>query len=99
MSRHAPRQSRRSVTTAQTWPLIGSTIDGSSFSGLLTRVEIGHMRIGSAETVASIREDQARRSPADIISGSEDHRIRSWMSATNSLTSVVDNREGADPFA
>jgi hypothetical protein len=27
---------------------IGSTIVGSSFSGLLTRVEIGHMRIGSA---------------------------------------------------
>jgi len=25
---------------------IGSTIDGSSFSGLLTRVEIGHIRIG-----------------------------------------------------
>jgi hypothetical protein len=24
---------------------IGSTIDGSSFSGLLTRVEIGHIRI------------------------------------------------------
>jgi hypothetical protein len=28
--------------------LIGSTIEGSSFSGLLTRVEIGHIRIGSA---------------------------------------------------
>jgi hypothetical protein len=27
---------------------IGSTIDGSSFSGLLTRFEIGHIRIGSA---------------------------------------------------
>jgi hypothetical protein len=27
---------------------IGSTIEGSSFSGLLTRVEIGHMRIRSA---------------------------------------------------
>ena len=27
---------------------IGSTIDGSSFSGLLTWVEIGHIRIGSA---------------------------------------------------
>jgi hypothetical protein len=26
----------------------GSTIEGSSFSGLLTRVEIGHIRIGSA---------------------------------------------------
>jgi hypothetical protein len=28
--------------------VIGSTIDGSSFSGLLTRVEIGHIRIGPA---------------------------------------------------
>jgi len=27
---------------------IGSTIEGLSFSGLLTRVEIGHIRIGSA---------------------------------------------------
>jgi hypothetical protein len=27
---------------------MGSTIEGSSFSGLLTRVEIGHIRIGSA---------------------------------------------------
>src|SRR6516225_7567794 len=27
---------------------IGSMIDGSSFSGLLTRVEIGHIRVGSA---------------------------------------------------
>jgi hypothetical protein len=31
---------------------IGSMIDGSSFSGLLTRVDIGHIRIGSAGTVA-----------------------------------------------
>ena len=27
---------------------MGSTIDGSSFSGLLTRVEIGYIRRGSA---------------------------------------------------
>ena len=27
---------------------IGSTIEGSSFSGLLARIEIGHIRIGSA---------------------------------------------------
>ena len=27
---------------------LGSTIEGSSFSGLLTRVDIGHIRIGSA---------------------------------------------------
>ena len=28
--------------------VIGSRIEGSSFSGLLTRVEIGHIRMGSA---------------------------------------------------
>ena len=28
--------------------ITGSMIDGSSLSGLLTRVEIGHIRIGSA---------------------------------------------------
>jgi hypothetical protein len=33
---------------------IGSAIEGSSFSGLLTRVEIGHIRIGSAGTRASV---------------------------------------------
>jgi hypothetical protein len=27
---------------------MGSTIEGSSFSGLLTRVEVDHIRIGSA---------------------------------------------------
>jgi hypothetical protein len=41
---------------------IGSTIDGPSFSGLLTRVEIGHIRMGETGTDASIREDQARHS-------------------------------------
>jgi hypothetical protein len=34
------------AASAASW--IGSTIAGSSFSGLLTRVEIGHIRIGSA---------------------------------------------------
>ena len=32
---------------AATFNVIGSMIEGSSFSGLFTRVEIGHMRIGS----------------------------------------------------
>jgi len=47
---------------------IGSTIDGSSFSGLLTRVDIGHIRIRSAGNgphrvagVALVTE------PADVI--------------------------------
>jgi hypothetical protein len=37
----------------------GSTIEGSSFSGLLTRVEIGHVRIGS-EGNGRIRSQEAR---------------------------------------
>jgi malonyl CoA-acyl carrier protein transacylase len=41
--------------------LIGSRIEGSSFSGLLTRVEIGHIRFGSAGTAVAKHEDQARR--------------------------------------
>jgi len=36
------------LVTYATRVLTGSRIDGSSFSGLLTRVEIGHIRIGSA---------------------------------------------------
>ena len=40
---------------------IGSKIDGSSFSGLLTRVEIGHIRIGSEGSVASDRLGPAHR--------------------------------------
>jgi hypothetical protein len=38
-------------TSVENW--IGSAIEGSSFSGLLTRVEIGHKRIGSAGKAAS----------------------------------------------
>ena len=38
---------------------IGSTIDGSSFSGLLTRVEIGHIRMGSAGNERLSREGLA----------------------------------------
>src|SRR5215467_8333583 len=34
------------AASVESW--IGSTIEGSSFSGLLTRVEIGHIRIKSA---------------------------------------------------
>jgi hypothetical protein len=37
-----------SAYAAEVVDSIGSTIDGSSFSGLLTRVEIGHIRMGSA---------------------------------------------------
>jgi hypothetical protein len=38
----------RGEVRSKTTNAIGSTIEGSSFSGLLTRVEIGHIRIGSA---------------------------------------------------
>jgi hypothetical protein len=31
----------------ETFNVIGSMIEGSSFSGMFTRVEIGHIRIGS----------------------------------------------------
>ena len=36
------------LETYATRVLTGSRIDGSSFSGLLTRVDIGHIRMGSA---------------------------------------------------
>ncbi len=39
---------RRSAYAAEVVNSIGSTIEGSSFSGLLTRVEIGHIRMGAA---------------------------------------------------
>jgi hypothetical protein len=53
VSRFAVRASRQSRSAqfnyaAEVAIAIGSTIEGSSFSGLLTRVEIGHIRIGSA---------------------------------------------------
>ena len=38
----------RSAYAAEVANSIGSTIEGSSFSGLLTRVEIGHIRMASA---------------------------------------------------
>ena len=46
----ASRQSRSAQFNyaAEVANSIGSTIEGSSFSGLLTRVEIGHIRMGSA---------------------------------------------------
>src|SRR5262245_55479782 len=68
----------------------GSTIEASSFSGLLTRVEIGHIRIGSAGE-GRIRSrgsgscpSQRTKSPGARMTG-----IRSWMSAISSFESVV----------
>jgi hypothetical protein len=48
-----PRASRRHA--ADVLNSMGSTIDGSSFSGLFTLVEIGHMRIGSVARPAPAR--------------------------------------------
>jgi hypothetical protein len=46
---------------------IGSTIEGSSFSGLLTRVEIGHIRIKSGRELSSQGAARAaRRVAADL---------------------------------
>jgi hypothetical protein len=46
-TRTAPKTWERNYA-AEVANTTGSTIEGSSFSGLLTRVEIGHIRIGSA---------------------------------------------------
>jgi hypothetical protein len=45
---HSPGYSPRPPYAASVATSIGSTIAASSFSGLLTRVEIGHIRIGAA---------------------------------------------------
>jgi hypothetical protein len=54
---------------------MGSRIEGSSFSGLFTRVEIGHMRIGSAGTAASDRAGPAPRSASARKAKSEGKRL------------------------
>jgi hypothetical protein len=49
---------RRSDTRSRSRLFIGSRIDRSSFSGLLTRVQIGHIRIGSAENTGIVAHSQ-----------------------------------------
>jgi hypothetical protein len=73
---------------------IGSTIEGSSCSDLLTRIENGHIRMGSAgkgrinlRGVGSSLSQQAE-SPGASISV-----IRSWISATEFIGVCRDNRE------
>jgi hypothetical protein len=69
----------------------GSTIDGSSFSGLLTRVEIGHIRIRSAGN-GRIR---LRGSGSSL-----NHRVYTVMDFGHQLIRVgCDDREGSDPLA
>jgi hypothetical protein len=54
---------------------IGSRIEGSSFSGLLTRVEIGHIRIGSAGNTRSRSAGIGFiAQPTDVVAGREDQR-------------------------
>jgi hypothetical protein len=45
--------------------LIGTMIEGSSFSGLFTRVEIGHIRIGSDGNgrIKSLNREPKKRPP------------------------------------
>jgi hypothetical protein len=75
---------------------IGSTIDGSSFSGLLTRVEIGHIRIGSAGNGTRI---SLLPEPADVITGREDQ----WHPVVDFGDQFVgvrrDDRESPYPLA
>ena len=74
---------------------IGSTIVGSSFSGSLTLVEMGHIRIGSAGN------GQVRlvAQPSAIVGGCEDqgHAV---VNLGDQLVGVRrDDREGANPLA
>ena len=67
----------------------GSTIDGSSFSGLLTRVEMGHMVIGSARRPHQVTRVRLLSQPTGVIGRCANDGLRLWMSATSSLNSVV----------
>jgi hypothetical protein len=71
----------------------GSSIEGSSFSGLLTRVEIGHIRISSAGN-GRIR---SRGSTRIIISGENDGH--SVMNVGHKLVGISgDDHKSAGPF-
>ena len=74
---------------------IGSTMDGSSFSGLLTRVEIGQIRMGLAGN-GRINSRGRSCEPAGIVAGREDqgHAI---VDVGNQFIGIRrDNREGAN---
>jgi hypothetical protein len=74
-------------------------IEGSSFSGLLTRVEIGHIRISSAwERLHQVMRIRLFAKPARIITGREDdwHPV---MDVRDQLIGVgSDDSEGPYPF-
>ena len=70
---------------------MGSTIEGSSFSGLLTRVDIGHIRIGP--------DGNGRIAhPAGVVVGREDERharakISHPASGETFVTVLIDGKE------
>jgi hypothetical protein len=69
---------------------ICSRIEGSSFPGLFTRVEIGHIRIGSdGKGVIRSRGPGSSLSQRVYSSGLRMSGMRSWISETGSLASVV----------
>jgi hypothetical protein len=53
---------------------IGSTIEGSSFSGLFTRVEIGHIRISSAGKPHQVARIRLLAEPARVVARSQNER-------------------------
>src|SRR6516165_2479249 len=75
-----PVQPRHYAASLANWT--GSTIEGSSFSGLLTRVEIGHIRIRPAGN-GRIRSRGSGSSLSHRVyfPGANIAGIRSWISA------------------
>jgi hypothetical protein len=70
---------------------IGSTMEGLSFSGLSTRVEIGHIRIGSAgKGRIKSRGSGSSLSQRGIMAGRSG--MRSRISTADALVSVVLSR-------
>ena len=75
---------------------IGPTIDGSSFPGSLTLVEIGHIRIGSAGN-GRIRSCGVGHRSADGQVGWREDERHAVMNIGHQLVSVCgDGRERAD---
>jgi hypothetical protein len=79
---------------------MASKIDGSSFSGLFTRVEIGHIRIGPAGNGRiKSRGSSSSPKPTSVIARRKDQR-HPVMDFRHQFVRVdVDNRERPTPFA
>jgi hypothetical protein len=78
---------------------IGSTIEGSSFSGLLTRVEIGHIRIKSEGNGRIKSRIRLLAEPAGIISRRENDRHSVMDIGYQPISIGGDDRKRADPLA